>query len=215
MALPYRKILCPLDFDENSIAALENAAELARHHDATLYVLHTVPMIVMPTSMPLYVDIYKGQEDTARKKDLVEAWMTSNPVTGLLDEKLSTVHARMVEGGFRSVPLLQDGKVVALLTESDIRAHAGRLDETPASKAVTQATRDDQARDHYSRSCASDARAKNRRSASRRRRPPGRYYHYHRPARGDHQRRLNRGCYPRRDHFNVRNTSACARLAKC
>jgi nucleotide-binding universal stress UspA family protein len=31
MPLPYHKILCPMDFDENSIVALETAAEFARH----------------------------------------------------------------------------------------------------------------------------------------------------------------------------------------
>ena len=218
MPLPYRKILCPIDFDENSIAALETAAELARHHDATLYVLHTVPMVVMPTSMPVYVDIYKGQEETARKnlqelarkhlagikyelmvnmgepagsilkaergvgadlmvmsthgrrgfsrfflgsvaelvlrearcpvltvrhsapkKDLVGAWMTNNPVTGRMDEKLSTIQSKMVEGGFRSIPLLEGERVVGLLTEADIRAHAGKLEDTVASKAISQA----------------------------------------------------------------------------
>ncbi|MDO8434244.1 MAG: universal stress protein [Candidatus Binatus sp.] len=218
MSLPYRKILCPVDFDDNSIAALEAAAELARHHDATLYVLHTVPMIVPPTSMPVYVDLYQGQEQTAvknlqelarkylagikyeimvnmgepagsilkaergigadllvmsthgrrgfsrfflgsvaelvlrearcpvltvrrlaPKKDQVGAWMTRNPVTGRLDEMLSAIHAKMVEGAFRSIPLVQDDRVVAILTEGDIRAQAGHLDDTPASKAVTHA----------------------------------------------------------------------------
>ena len=53
MSLPYRKILCPVDFDDNSIAALQTAAELARHFDATVYVLHTVLMIMPATSMPV------------------------------------------------------------------------------------------------------------------------------------------------------------------
>jgi nucleotide-binding universal stress UspA family protein len=34
MAFPYRKILCPIDFDENSSKALETAIELARHFKA-------------------------------------------------------------------------------------------------------------------------------------------------------------------------------------
>ena len=67
MSLPYRKILCPVDFDENSIAALEAAAEIARHFDATVHVLHTILLVIAPTSMPVYVDLYKAQEDTARR----------------------------------------------------------------------------------------------------------------------------------------------------
>lgn len=72
MSLSYQRILCPIDFDDNSIAALGTAADLARRSDGTLYVLHVVPMIVQPTAMPVYVDIYKSQEDTAwaRLKDL-------------------------------------------------------------------------------------------------------------------------------------------------
>jgi nucleotide-binding universal stress UspA family protein/predicted transcriptional regulator len=218
MSLPYRKILCPVDFDENSIAALETAAEIARHFDATVYVLHTVLLLIAPTSMPVYADLYKAQEDTARsnllelarkhlagikyeimvnmgepaasilkaergigadllvmsthgrrgvsrfflgsvaelvlrearcpvltvrqnapQKDLVGAWMTTNPVTAQLDEKLSTIHAKMLEGGFRNIPLLQDGRVVAMLTEGDIRSFVGHFDDTPAKRAITQA----------------------------------------------------------------------------
>jgi nucleotide-binding universal stress UspA family protein len=46
MATFFRKILCPVDFSDNSIAVLHRAAELARRHDGILYVLHVefVPM---------------------------------------------------------------------------------------------------------------------------------------------------------------------------
>jgi nucleotide-binding universal stress UspA family protein len=68
MSLPYQRILCPIDFDDNSIAALGTAADLAQRSDGTVYVLHVVPMIVQPTAMPVYVDIYKSQEETARAR---------------------------------------------------------------------------------------------------------------------------------------------------
>jgi nucleotide-binding universal stress UspA family protein len=68
MAQQFRRILCPVDFDDNSMEALETAANLAREHGGTLFVLHVVPMILAPTGMPVYVDLYKGQEDTARTK---------------------------------------------------------------------------------------------------------------------------------------------------
>ncbi len=72
MPLPYKRILCPIDFDENSLAALDAAADLARHSDAIVFVLHVVPMIIQPTGMPVYVDIYKSQEQVAwaRLRDL-------------------------------------------------------------------------------------------------------------------------------------------------
>ena len=53
MAFPYRKILCPVDFDENSMAALEAAAEIAHSNDGTVFVLHVVPMVIPPTGMPV------------------------------------------------------------------------------------------------------------------------------------------------------------------
>src|SRR5271167_1864748 len=71
MSPTYQRILCPIDFDENSLAALAAAADLARRSDGTVFVLHVVPMIVAPTGMPVYVDLYKSQEETAwaRLKD--------------------------------------------------------------------------------------------------------------------------------------------------
>ncbi|HUA36103.1 MAG TPA: universal stress protein [Candidatus Binataceae bacterium] len=68
MSFPYRKILCPVDFDDNSMCALETAASMAREHDGTVFVLHVVPMLIPPTGMPIYVDLYKGQEQTAKEK---------------------------------------------------------------------------------------------------------------------------------------------------
>ena len=41
MAFPYRKILCPLDFTENSLVALDKAFEIARHFDAALMLVRT------------------------------------------------------------------------------------------------------------------------------------------------------------------------------
>jgi len=68
MANPFRRILCPVDFDDNSMQALDTAANLARDNGGTVFVLHVVPMILAPTGMPVYVDLYKGQEETARTK---------------------------------------------------------------------------------------------------------------------------------------------------
>ena len=46
MATIFRKILCPVDFSDNSLWALAQAAKLARRDDALLYLLHVefVPM---------------------------------------------------------------------------------------------------------------------------------------------------------------------------
>ncbi len=217
MAFPYRKILCPVDFDDNSMQALDTAADLARDCKGTVFVLHVVPMILAPTGMPVYVDLYKGQEETARAKlleiaqkrltgikyellthtgepagtilsaekktgadvvvmathgrrgfkrfflgsiaevvlrestcpvltvrctpaqsDLVGTWMTKNPVTATLHEKLSSIAAKMHAGGFRCVPILSDGLPVGIVTDRDIRQHSGFLEQTEAGKAMSQ-----------------------------------------------------------------------------
>lgn len=42
--LPLKKIICPTDFSEPSLAALETACEFAKHFDAELRVLHIVAL---------------------------------------------------------------------------------------------------------------------------------------------------------------------------
>jgi nucleotide-binding universal stress UspA family protein len=52
MTQTFRKILCPLDFDENSMAALEVACKVAAQNDASLYIMHVVAMPPHATEMP-------------------------------------------------------------------------------------------------------------------------------------------------------------------
>ena len=68
MAYPFKKILCPIDFDENSIAALDAAGEIARQSDATVEVLHVVPIIMQASGMPIYVDVYTQQEKDSQAR---------------------------------------------------------------------------------------------------------------------------------------------------
>jgi CBS domain-containing protein len=68
VSFEFRRILCPIDFDESADAVLAMAAKIALANDGTVYVLHVVPMVVAPTGMPVYVDIYKGQEEVARTR---------------------------------------------------------------------------------------------------------------------------------------------------
>jgi nucleotide-binding universal stress UspA family protein len=218
MSFPFRTILCPVDFDDSSMCALDTAADFARQNDGVVWVLHVVPMIVPPTGMPVYVDLYKGQHEAASaklaeiahkrlggikfelltqlgdpagvilsaekrthadlivmsthgrrgfsrfflgsvaelvlrestcpvltvrsnppQKNLVGTWMTKNPITATPDEKLYSVEAKMYLGGFRCVPVLKDGAPVGIVTDRDIRQHAGLLDQVEASKAMSEA----------------------------------------------------------------------------
>jgi nucleotide-binding universal stress UspA family protein/predicted transcriptional regulator len=217
MAFPYKRILNPIDFDENSIRAVEVAADFARANDGTVFLFHVVPMILPPAGMPTYVDLYKGQEETARIKlediarkhlrgvkyelmthlgdpgaailrtatrlatDLIvmathgrkgfsrvflgsiaeivlrEAtcpvltvrqvdsdrnrvghWMTASPITAALTDKLSVVEARMRQGSFRSMPVVDDGRVVGIITDRDLRTHTGYQDQTEVKMAMSE-----------------------------------------------------------------------------
>jgi len=44
----FRNILCPVDFDQNSRAAVPVAAELALKNNASLYLLHVVNLHLAP-----------------------------------------------------------------------------------------------------------------------------------------------------------------------
>lgn len=218
MAFPFRRILCPVDFDDNSMQALDTAANFARENDGTVFVLHVVPMILAPTGMPVYVDLYRGQEEAARAKlleiaqkrlaglkyellthtgepagsilnaekkinadvvvmathgrrgfkrfflgsvaevvlrestcpvmtvrstpaqnDQVGTWMTKNPVTATVHEKLAYIAAKMHAGGFRCVPILHDdGVPVGIVTDRDLRQYSGLLDQIEAGKAMSE-----------------------------------------------------------------------------
>lgn len=73
----FRSILCPIDFDDNSLAALELACKAAAQNDARLTLLHVVPLPVdapeigaLPSeSVPLWQEETKAKlEQIAREK---------------------------------------------------------------------------------------------------------------------------------------------------
>jgi nucleotide-binding universal stress UspA family protein/predicted transcriptional regulator len=68
MAFPYRRILAPMEFDETAPAVFDAAVRIASETGGTVFLMHVVPMVVAPTGMPNYVDIYKDQEKIAKQK---------------------------------------------------------------------------------------------------------------------------------------------------
>jgi len=68
MAFPYQRILCPIDFDDNSTNALERGAEIARHFKAAIFVIHAVPLVAQFADVPLPVDVYRDQQRAALTK---------------------------------------------------------------------------------------------------------------------------------------------------
>ncbi len=65
MAFPFKTILVPIDLDDMSNAALEIAVKLARQNQAKMLLLYVVTL--PPTAEPTLVDVFRGQEEEARK----------------------------------------------------------------------------------------------------------------------------------------------------
>ena len=63
--------------------------------------------------------------------------MTSKVISVGPDEKLSQVRAFMDSGNFRHVPVVEEGKLIGILSDRDIRSHAGALESTCASAEMT------------------------------------------------------------------------------
>jgi len=97
MAFPYRKILCPIDFDENSSNALDKASEIARHFDAAVAVIHAVPWVSQFGEVPVPVDLYQDQQRAALAK-----------LNEIADRKLSGIqHKTTVYAGDVAGAILQ------------------------------------------------------------------------------------------------------------
>lgn len=61
----FDKILCPVDFDDNSVEALAMATDLARQHDAKVFLLHAAPPVdPLVVSAPI---VFARQREEARK----------------------------------------------------------------------------------------------------------------------------------------------------
>jgi len=92
----FTRILCPIDFDENSMAALNFAAQLARDHNAMLYLLHVVRAPSDPSEVPVEPAVAEWESDArvrlyavARqhldgKADFTLVLKTGDPFAGIM-----------------------------------------------------------------------------------------------------------------------------------
>ncbi|HVA40281.1 MAG TPA: universal stress protein [Candidatus Binataceae bacterium] len=73
MGYPYKIILCPVDFDDNSMAALAHARRLAADMGATIHLLHVLPILPMLADHGVAVGGDEAAEEEAQRrlKDLV------------------------------------------------------------------------------------------------------------------------------------------------
>jgi acetoin utilization protein AcuB len=70
---------------------------------------------------------------------LVGKRMTKNPVTITPDDYLAKAQGKMWEGKFRALPVIKDGRLVGIITDRDLRQHAGYLEKTKVNEAMTEA----------------------------------------------------------------------------
>lgn len=62
--------------------------------------------------------------------------MTSDPATIRSHETLSKAKSIMDAGNFRRVPVVDEGRLVGILTERDLREHTGYLESTRVDAAM-------------------------------------------------------------------------------
>ncbi len=196
--MTFRTILSAVDFDENSMAAMETAAEIARLAGASVHVLHVLTLTGTPT--PREIDKLAAHEDAAKERlegfcakplaglahevhtrtgdpavaiirtaeelgadliviavhasrsyprpfagsvaervvreatcpvvtvrprasgdpEAVGSHMTPAPLTASPGMTVARVRLLMIEGHTRSIPVLEDGKLVGVITDRDI-----------------------------------------------------------------------------------------------
>ncbi|MFZ0304108.1 MAG: universal stress protein [Terracidiphilus sp.] len=90
------KILLPIDFSESSQAALEMAANLAKHFQAELHLVHVIPMFPAST-LPDFAPEAKFLQDAR----------------SLAERHLAKCHAALAARGVRSTSSVETGNDVA------------------------------------------------------------------------------------------------------
>ena len=68
-AFRFKKVLCPIDYDDNCVAALSFAARLAHKHRGRISLLHVVKLPFEPSEVPEQPDIPEWERDARRRLD--------------------------------------------------------------------------------------------------------------------------------------------------
>lgn len=64
--------------------------------------------------------------------------MNRNPVTVRLQDSLATARAKMRAGEFRQLPVVEDGKLIGIITDRDIREHGNKTRITEVKTVMTK-----------------------------------------------------------------------------
>lgn len=101
MALTYKTILCPVDFDENSPIALDKAAEIARHFGSTIILVHVLALVLTAGEIYAPAAMFEDQEKAALAK-----------LEDLAKQKLA---------GVKHQALIYTGDVVGCIMQAEIK----------------------------------------------------------------------------------------------
>lgn len=101
----FLRILSPVDFHENSLAALEYAAQFARQYDATVYLLHVVPT----DELHLHREVYRPEEGGGADVQWAEK---------VSKEKLHEIAQERLSGGIRYEILTRVGEAAKSILET-------------------------------------------------------------------------------------------------
>jgi universal stress protein A len=101
----FLRILSPVDFHENSLVALECAAQFARQYDATIYLLHVIPT----DELHLHREVYRPAEGGGADVRWAEKVAT---------EKLHELARERLSGGVRHEILTRVGDAAKSILET-------------------------------------------------------------------------------------------------
>jgi CBS domain-containing protein len=68
----------------------------------------------------------------------VDHLMRRNPVTTSLLDTLANAQSLMEREGFRQLPVVENGKLIGMLSDRDLHAHSGYLERTKVDAAMTE-----------------------------------------------------------------------------
>ncbi len=109
----FKKVLCPIDFDRNSIAALDVARDLAIDPQATLYVLHVVRLVLSGLPKRFHPYPMTEQEAGSRLDDIARDHLEGKVRYELLtriDDPASAILRAVEELGVDSVVMATHGR---------------------------------------------------------------------------------------------------------
>ena len=69
---------------------------------------------------------------------LVSKRMQKKPVTVASQDHLASAQKKMKEGGFRRTPVVDNGRLVGIVTDKDLRQHLGHLEHTKVNAVITE-----------------------------------------------------------------------------